>query len=50
MYLSLAHVRSENVEKLEFWTYTADSHQEAIKIFRLDFWGAVKISIFIYSV
>ena len=46
-FFSLAHVASANMEGAGLMTYTAASHQGAIKMFWLHFWGAVKPSIFI---
>ncbi len=43
-FFSLAHA---NMEVAGFMTYTAASHQGAIKMFWLHFWGAVMSSIFI---
>ncbi len=48
-FLSLAHVPSANMEGAEFMSYTGASHQGAIKMIWLHFWGAVMSSIFIYS-
>ena len=48
-FFSLAHVPSTNMERTGLMTYTAASHQGALKMFWLHFWRAVMTSIFIYS-
>ncbi len=41
----LAHVPSADMEGAGFMTYTGTSHQGAIQMLRLHFWGAVMLSI-----
>ena len=48
-FFSLIHVPYSNMEDVGFMTCTEASHRGAIKTFQLRFWGAVLLSIFMYS-
>lgn len=45
----LTHIPLANEEGAGFMTCTADSHQVAMKMFWLLFWGALMLSVFLYS-